>query len=118
MLKGIPLVMAEYTTIKVPKKLKRSVDLIRVELAQRGELDEKLVAYLREDRCPLCNQKLKDSGTVAIRYAKIKECPNCGFSKPVMDVGVTIKAEDILTALGAGLLVGLGLYLIAELLRR
>ena len=109
--------MNEYTTVKVPKKLRRSIDLIRAEIIKEGKIDNRLLTYLKEDTCPFCGIKLVDAGELKVRYAKLKECPNCGFSKPVIVSESKIKIEDLLTILGVGLLVGLGIFLIAEILK-
>lgn len=110
--------MTEYTTIKIPKKMKRSIDLVRAEIVREGKIDEQIMKYLKTDVCPFCNTKLRDVETVRIKYAKLKVCPSCGFSKPVVTSEASIKVEDLLAAFGAGLLVGIGIFLIAELLKR
>ena len=107
-----------YTTVKIPKKMKRSIDLVRAEIVREKELNTRLIKILEADTCPFCNTKLQDVETMKIKYAKLKECPNCGFTKPVIETEATIKTENLFAAFGAGLLVGLGIFLIAELLRR
>jgi len=107
-----------YTTVKVPKKLRRSLDLIRAEMVREGKIDDKLLEYLKQDTCPFCNTKLREVEELRLKYGKLEECPNCGFSKPVITAETSIKVEDILTVLGAGLLIGLGIFLIAKLLKR
>jgi len=110
--------MTEYTTVKIPRKIRRSIDLVRAEIVREGKIDDQIMRFLKMDVCPFCNTKLQDVETVKIKYAKLKECPNCGFTKPVITTETSIKVEDLLVAFGAGLLVGLGIFLIAELLKR
>ena len=106
-----------YTTVKIPRKYRRSMDLVRAEITREGRINDRLLEYLRKDICPFCGTKLREVEELRIKYAKLEECPNCGFSKPVITAESSIKMEDILAAFGAGLLVGLGIFLIAELLR-
>jgi|Deesub1362B_J571_1020462.scaffolds.fasta_scaffold00898_7 hypothetical protein len=107
----------EYTTVKIPRKYRRSLDLVRTEISRQG-LDNKLLEYLKEDTCPFCNTKLKSVEELHLKYAELKECPKCGFSKPVIESRASIRLEDLLTIFGAGLLFGIGLFLLAKTLRR
>jgi len=101
-----------YTTIKIPKKYRRSIGLIWSEVIRNTDYANKLFELLREDECPLCNTKLK-STEFNLKHVELMECPSCGFSKPVS----TAAKGEISTMLSAGVIVALGIYLIAKLLR-
>jgi len=107
-----------YTTVKIPRKYRRSIDLVRAEITREGKINDELLEHLQGDTCPFCGTKLHEVKELRIKYAKLAECPKCGFSKPIITAESSIKMEDILTAFGAGLIVGLGIFLIAKSLRR
>lgn len=106
------MTMDGYTTVKIPKKYRRSIDLIWAEVIRNSDYANKLLELLREDECPICNTKLKNT-EFNLKYTELMECPSCGFSKPVLSS--TVEKDEVLSAFNVGVIVALGIYLIAKL---
>jgi len=102
-----------YTTIKIPKKYRRSIDLIWAEIVKNSDYANKLLELLREDECPICNTKLK-SVEFNLKHVELMECPSCGYSKPVLRG--TIEKDEIPSVFNVGVIAALGIHLIAKML--
>lgn len=106
----------EYTTIRVPKDYRRSLNIVKSAAAQRGlnNFSVELKSSLADRRCPFCNKEMTPILKVGMDY----RCPTCGFAKPVIDVATpATRGNQILAALGTTALVGLGIYLACKLLK-
>lgn len=106
----------QYTTMKVPKNYRRSLNVVKSAAAQRG-LDNLSVEFknsLAAKQCPFCNKEMIPTVKVGMDYT----CPTCGFTKPVIQVGMpATHGNQIFAAIGTAALVGLGIYLVSKLLR-
>jgi len=102
-----------YITIKIPKKYRRSIDLIRVEIVKNSDYANKLLELLREDECPISNTKLKSIG-FNLKHVELMECPSCGYSKPVLRG--TIEKDEISSVFNVSIIAALGINVIAKLL--
>jgi len=107
-----------YTTVKIPEETRKSMDVLRGQIARKGldNLPENFKRQLSANSCPFCYTQLKTNKVV---YGGIKElhtCPKCGFSKPVMEIGVSVTADDVLKAIGTATLVALGIYVLGTIL--
>ena len=106
----------EFTTMKMPKNVRRSVDTVRARIVARGvdNAPPELVQALKERDCPLCHTPMEE--TIEMKY--YWECPSCGMTKPVADIKASgTSTDDILKVIGATALVGLGVYLAAKMLK-
>jgi predicted RNA-binding Zn-ribbon protein involved in translation (DUF1610 family) len=104
---------SEFTTMKVSKDFRRSVDTVRAQIVQRGlnNAPESLVQALGERVCPQCHIEMQPTIAVSVMHS----CPNCGMSKPVVELRASAtQADDILKALGVTAILMLGTYLIAK----
>ena len=105
----------EYTTIRVPKNYRRSLNVVKSAAAQRGlsNFSVELKSGLADKQCPFCKKEMTPTLKVGMDY----RCPSCGFTKPVIEVATpAIHGNQILAAVGTTALVGLGIYLISKLL--
>ena len=108
----------EYKTVKVPKSSYDTALGIQTRVTQKGlESSPELVALLRENTCPRCNVELEQIPEAYAGVRLIHECPKCGISKPVADIEYSTREKDIVTIIGLGALVTLGLYLVAKALK-
>lgn len=107
------------TTIKIPAEGRRSIEVLKAELALKGlgNVPTELKQYLRDDYCPFHRaQKLETVSEVYGGLRELRKCPKCGFSKPVIDISATTTADDVLKAVGVAALVLLGIYALSKIL--
>jgi len=105
----------KYTSIKVPKDYRGSLNIIKSAAAQRGlsNLSVEFKNSLADKQCPFCNKEMVPTLKAGIDYA----CPDCGFTKPVIQIATpATRGNQILAAVGTAALVGLGIYLVSKLL--
>ncbi|MBA7504610.1 hypothetical protein ES706_03256 [subsurface metagenome] len=105
----------KYSTLKIPKEYRKSVDILRARVAQKGidNLPDKFKKSLADCKCPMCHQEMQPVATVGAAY----HCPNCGFSKPVFEIQTPAASpEEILKAFGVTAIIMLGIYTLAKLL--
>jgi predicted RNA-binding Zn-ribbon protein involved in translation (DUF1610 family) len=105
----------EYTTLKVPKTYLGSLNMVKSAAAQKGlsNFSVEFKNSLADKQCPFCNREMTPTLKVGMDYT----CPTCGFTKPVIQVGMpATRGNQILAAVGTAALVGLGIYLISKLL--
>lgn len=105
----------EYTTIKVPKRYRTSLNVVKSAAVQRGlsNFSVELRSSLADRQCPFCKKEMTPKLKVGMDYT----CPSCGFTKPVIEVGTPVThGNQILAAIGTTALVGLGIYLVSKLL--
>jgi len=112
----VGVAVQEYTTYKLPKAYRRSVDTVRARIVQRG-LDNLPVEFrnaLAGRTCPICGEDMQPVATVGIEYS----CPRCYISKPVFEERMSVnQSDDVLKALSGTALTMLGIYLVAKLLK-
>lgn len=108
--------MSNYTTIKIPKEYRRSIDILKAEITKKGvkNLSRGFKELFEAKRCPFCHRKLKKVDKVGGRI--IKKCPKCDFSKPVVDFYGEMGPEDVTKIISISTLVELGVYALAEAL--
>jgi len=105
----------EYTTIKVPKDFRRSVDTVRAQIVGRGlnNAPPSIVQALGDRQCPLCHVDMQPTVGVSVMHS----CPRCGMSKPIVEFRAPVtRADDILQVVGGTALLLLGIYLLAKAL--
>lgn len=104
-----------YTTIKIPKEYRKSVDILRARVAQKGmdNLPGDFKKSFADCQCPICHQQMEPMVTAGLNYS----CPNCGFTKPVFEIQrPATSPEEILKAFGVTAILMLGIYVLAKLL--
>jgi len=108
------------TTIKIPLEGRRSIEVLKAQLAFRGlnNVSHDFKRYLRDNYCPFCHQQLEKVGEVYGGIRELCRCSKCGFSKPVIDIGVSTTADDVLKAIGVTTLVLLGIYALSKILEK
>ena len=108
----------EYKTVKVPMNFYNTALDVGARITQKG-LDNSpdLVSLLRENTCPRCNVEMEQVSEAYAGVRLVHQCPNCGISKPVVNMEYSTRDKDILAVIGLGALVGLGLYALAKVLK-
>lgn len=109
------------TTIKIPVEGRRSIDVLKAQLALKGlnNVSTQFKQHLRDDYCPYHpSQKLETVSEVYGGLRELRKCPKCGFSKPVIDIGASATVDDALKAIGVAALVLLGIYALSKILEK
>lgn len=109
------------TTIKIPVEGRRSIDVLKAQLALKGldNAPQALKQHLRDNYCPFHpDQELETVSEVYGGLRELRKCPKCGFGKPVIDIDATATADDVLKAVGVAALVLLGIYALSKILEK
>lgn len=108
----------EYASVRIPKDFDKSVDVLRSRFAQKGieNIPAVLKRYLSDENCPTCNRKMERVEEAYAGVRLIYRCPECGFGKPVVEVGASAKMDDVLAVIGKAIVMGLAIYVLAKIL--
>ncbi len=116
MVNKVKRVKLKYRSTKLPSYVYDEAELVRAKLITGGikQLPRELLA---PEKCPVCGSKMQ--GFELRARVAYYVCENCGYKQP--SVNIDAKGTDIsslATALGLGVLIGLGLaallYLISQ----